>query len=74
MFIRFGNKSIEIKDPEQAIKLEVQFNLSDNSRSWREIGDALYDFRDINVDSSQFYFVRELAMKSLSPSSFTVVL
>jgi hypothetical protein len=74
MFIRSGNKFIEIKDSMQAIKLEIKFNCSDNANKWREIGDALYDFKDINVDSSQFYFIRDLVMKHLNPLAFTIVL
>ena len=74
MFIRCGNKSIEITDPMQAIMLEVKFNLTHNGKNWSSISDALYYFRDIEVNLSQFYFVLELAEKHLSTSSFVVIL
>jgi hypothetical protein len=74
MFVRYGNKSIEIKDESQAISLEKKFNLTDNGKVWRKIGDALFWFKDIEVDAGQFYFVRDLANSQLSPSSFSVVL
>jgi len=74
MFIRYGNKVLEIPNSYQAINLEVKFNLSEHGKEWREIGDALYNFKDIEVTSSQFYFLRDLATKHLNSSSFSVVL
>jgi hypothetical protein len=74
MFVRYGAKSIEIKDPMQSISLEIKFNNTDYGKSWRNIGDALFYFKDIEVDYNQFDFVRKLAIDNLSPSSFSVVL
>ncbi len=74
MFVRYGKKSIEIKDPLQSISLEIKFNLTDNGKTWYKIGDALYYFKDIEVDAGQFNFVKELANSHLSPSSYSVIL
>ncbi len=72
MFIRNGPRYIEIKDPMQAINLEIKFNLTSNGKSWTRIGDALFDFKDIEVDASQFSFIADLASEHLNPSSFSV--
>jgi hypothetical protein len=74
MNIRCGNKTIQIMDSKQANNLEVYFNLSDKGKIWRVIGDGLYNFTDIEVNTSQFHFLRELAIKHLSSSSFSVVM
>jgi hypothetical protein len=74
MFIRYGNKFIEIKDNKNSTELEIKFNLSIYGRAWSEIGDALYYFCDIEVNEVQFSFMKELASKNLSQSSFSIVL
>jgi hypothetical protein len=74
MIIRFGNKTITIANKYHAIQLEIKLNLTEYGRTWRNIGDALYYFRDIEVDSAQFYYMRELAMTHLLPSFYSIVL
>lgn len=72
MFIRNKNKYIEIKDSIQAINLEVKFNLTLNGKSWSKIGDALYYFRDIEVDENQFTVIKDLVIKHLKSSGFYI--
>ena len=74
MFIRYSNKYIEIKEPFKAINLEVKFNLTINGKIWRKIGDALYYFRDIDVDYGQFFFIIDLAREHLSSQDFNIIL
>jgi hypothetical protein len=74
MLIRFNEKSINIKDANQALALEVKFNLTKEGKIWKEIGDALYYNTDIMVDHDQFYFLLELARKHLALSSFTLTI
>jgi hypothetical protein len=72
MFIRNGPRYIEIKDPMQAINLEIKFNLTPNGKIWSRIGDALFDFKDIEVNASQFSFIKDMVTEHLNPSSFNV--
>lgn len=74
MFIRCGNKYMEITDPMQSIKLEIKFNLTSNGKVWSKIGDALYYFKDIEVESSQFNFIIELAKIHLAQCTYSIVL
>lgn len=74
MFIRYGNKSIEIKEPMNAINLELKFNLTPQGKVWNRIGDAFYYFRDIEVSLDQFYIMKTLIETHLSESMFSVVL
>lgn len=74
MFIRRGNKHIEIQDPIQAINLEIKFNLTPNGKVWSRIGDALFYFKDIEVDTGQFNYMLELVTNNLDSSNFSVVL
>jgi hypothetical protein len=74
MFIRIGNKYIEIKDEMSAINLEIKFNLTTYGKLWGRISNALYYFRDIEVDSSQFTLIKELVESHLDSSNFSIVL
>jgi hypothetical protein len=74
MRITFGNKYIEITNNYQAIEVEKVLNKEPYAGTWGKIGDALYYFTDIEVDSSRFYVLKELVEKLVRPHYFTVVL
>ena len=57
MFIYCNDNVIKIENRGNAINIEIQFNLSEYGKEWREIGDALYNFTDIHVNSVQFNFI-----------------
>lgn len=57
MFIYCNDNVIEIENRGNAINIEIQFNLSKYGKEWSEIGDALYNFTDIHVNSTQFNFI-----------------
>jgi hypothetical protein len=61
MFIYCNDKVIKIENRGNAINIEIQFNLSEYGKEWREIGDALYNFTDIHVNSTQFNFMKKLS-------------
>ncbi len=73
MFIRNGTNYIKIEDSMRVIHLEIKFNLTTNGKSWSKIGDALYYFKDIEVDANQFSFMKDLATDHLDSSSFSIV-
>jgi hypothetical protein len=74
MFIRYGNKYIEINDAMSAIVLEAKYDLTPHGKVYSRISNALYYFRDIEVSSSQFYIMKTLAETYLSSSVITVIL
>ena len=57
---------IKIENRGNAINIEIQFNLSEYGKEWREIGDALYNFTDIHVNSTQFNFMKQFTAFSQS--------
>jgi hypothetical protein len=73
MFIRYGNKYIEIKDELKALNLEVKFDFTDEGRMWTKLGDALHYFRDIEVDFTQFSFIMKFVETHLDSTSFSIV-
>lgn len=64
MFIYCNDNVIEIENRYNAINIEIQFNLSEYGKEWREIGDALYNFTDIHVNSTQFNFMTQFLAKN----------
>ena len=55
-------------DKDNALKLEVAFNLTEKGKDWSELGDILYNFSidkkveyDFKINQEQFHFLRNLA-------------
>ena len=74
MFIRYSNQYIEIKEPLDSIGLEDKFNLTIEGKLWSKISNALFYFKDIEVNNNQFNFVKELVNTHLETSCFSIVL
>lgn len=53
-----------ILESQDAIKLEVKFNLTEKGREWEHIGDFLYKNQDISVNNDQFQFIINLLDKN----------
>ena len=49
---------------QDAISLEIKFNLSEKGREWEHIGDFLYKNQDISVNIEQFQFITDLLDKN----------
>jgi hypothetical protein len=62
-----GEQSIKV-NRQDAIRMELKLNKSDNKRTWIDIGDALFDFGSNKKDGStilkvteeQFLFLEEM--------------
>lgn len=72
MNIQSGGHKLSIYNKEDALKLEIIFNKSSNVKIWKQIGDALYYFRDITLSSEQFSCIKNLASEHLISSAFSV--
>ena len=55
-------------DKENANRLEVEFNLTENGKTWSKLGDVLYNYSigkevEMNwkISSDKFHFLRKLA-------------
>ncbi len=64
-----GEKEI-ILNKELALNLELKFNLTDNGRKWKHIGDVLYNFsinkindNELKVTVEQFNYLSDLINK-----------
>lgn len=54
-------------DKNNALKLEIAFNISEKGKEWKELGDTLYNFsinenlKQFKINSKKFHFLRNLA-------------
>jgi hypothetical protein len=72
MFIRYKDYYIEIKEAMTAINIEVKLNLTTEGKLWSKIGDALYYFNDIEVNFTQFEFLKRLINLHIDYSKYTI--
>jgi hypothetical protein len=72
MHIICGFKKIEIMTNADSIKVELVLNKSIYGKTYNFIGDALYNFTDINVSITQFNYILEIITKNLKKDNYKI--